>query len=87
MNRYSDNKIIRTGKKNHYKVSILPNTTDNVNDIYIVTKRGDRLDLLAYNYYNDKTKWYIIAIANNLGNGSMILEPGLNITIPYNTNI
>ena len=52
------------------------------NDIYIITRDSDRLDLLAGQYYEDVTLWWVIATANNLGKGTLVVPPGLQIRIP-----
>lgn len=57
------------------------------NDIYIITKENDRFDLLAYKYYNDSTFWWIIAKANNIFNGSLFIEPGIQLRIPTNIDL
>ena len=36
------------------------------NDIWVMTQDGDRLDLLANQYYGDPKLWWFIARANNL---------------------
>jgi nucleoid-associated protein YgaU len=55
------------------------------NDTRIISQDGDRLDILAKEFYNDETLWYVIARANNLGKGSMHIPPGEIIIIPYET--
>ncbi len=52
-------------------------------DIYIYSKRGQRLDLLAYQYYRDQSYWFLIAAANNLGKGKFNVPPGIRLRIPY----
>lgn len=54
-------------------------------DIYLYAKRSDRLDLLAYRYYKDVSLWWVIASANNIGKGTLLIEPG-RIRIPYPVN-
>ena len=51
-------------------------------DIYFISRRGDRLDLYANKYYQDASKWRIIATANHLGKGTLAVPPGLQIRIP-----
>jgi phage tail protein X len=51
-------------------------------DIYIIASNADRLDQLAYKYYNNSTYWWVIAQANNLGKGSLFMEEGTQIRIP-----
>lgn len=52
-------------------------------DIYIFSKAGQRLDLLAFQYYRDQTYWPIIALVNNLGKGKFSVPPGIRLRIPY----
>lgn len=56
-------------------------------DVYIVSKMGDRLDNLAYDYYGDISYWYVIAIVNNLGRGTITVPPGIVLRIPYYDDI
>ena len=59
-----------------------------VDDIYVLTTPGDRIDLLAYKYYSNISYWWIIAEANAIGKGSMTIPVGLQLRIPINlTNI
>ena len=84
MKRYKNTSIIKDTKTNdrYLATTIYDNIEPTENDEYIITKKGDRLDQLANKYYNDITKWYDIAIANNINTGSMILTGGLQIRIP-----
>lgn len=52
-------------------------------DQYIITKLLDRLDILAFDFYNDTTKWWIIASANNLPPGTFRLPAGTRLRIPF----
>ena len=54
------------------------------NDIYVITQHGDRLDLLANDYYGDQHLWWYIAKANNLKFNN--LEEGLTLRIPATTD-
>jgi nucleoid-associated protein YgaU len=55
--------------------------------VYVVTSIGDRLDLLAFQYYNDATLWWVIAMANNnVTKGLMFPEPGTQLRIPTDLN-
>ena len=57
-----------------------------INDIYVITTSGDRLDLLANQFYQDVRLWWIIANANRdiIRRDSISLKPGLEIRIPAN---
>jgi hypothetical protein len=84
--RYNNSDILTTSTgKQYYKARKYPPIPPTENDIYIVTVQGDRLDLIAYNYYKDPTLWWIIPMANsNITLGSMFPEPGIQLRIPTN---
>jgi len=65
-----------------FNTSRLPSLPVTSTDLYIFSREGDRLDLMANTFYNDPHLWWIIADANNLGKGSLIIPPGLQIRIP-----
>ena len=56
------------------------------NDIYIISKSTDRLDLLAHDYYNNSDAWWIISKVNpgKIRRDSLFLDPGYQIRIPMN---
>jgi len=88
MKRYNNNKIRIDADNTRYKEStIYPSDIPrHVDDIYIYIKSGQRLDLLAHKYYSDTTKWWIIALANNIGKGTMMVPPGVRLRIPSQTS-
>jgi nucleoid-associated protein YgaU len=53
------------------------------NDTYILSQQGDRLDILAKEFYGDEVFWHVIAKANQIGHGTLIVPPGRIIRIPY----
>ena len=67
-------------------VPVLVKQVDAENDIYIFTEFGDRLDLLANQFYDDVTLYWIIAIANpnEVSFGSLFLNEGTQLRIPIN---
>lgn len=83
--RYRDiqQKVDETGRRITRSV-LYPPIPRNVNDIYVITTPGDRIDLLAYKYYGEIGYWWIIAEANAIGKGSMALPVGQQIRIPTN---
>jgi nucleoid-associated protein YgaU len=88
MNRY-DNAIIETTSqgKRYWKQKFYPNVPLSETDDYVITTIGDRLDSLAYSYYNDSTLWWVISMANNnVTKGSLFPEPGTQLRIPTNIN-
>jgi nucleoid-associated protein YgaU len=88
MNRYENPTIKYTLQgKRYYKQKYYPNIPLSETDDYVVTTIGDRLDSLAYSYYNDSTLWWIISAANNnVTRGSLFPEPGTQLRIPTNIN-
>ena len=70
--------------KRRYYTSILdPEIPKHSDDIYVVSTFGDRLDLLAWNYYQNVRYWWIIAAANpELRKDTLNLEVGTQIRIP-----
>tara|TARA_B100001093_G_scaffold467713_1_gene487133 strand:+ start:340 stop:636 length:297 start_codon:yes stop_codon:yes gene_type:complete len=83
MRRYSEIQIKKTESgKRYYKTVKYPEIRKSTTDIYIVGQSGDRIDLLAQKYYNDITLWWIIAIANNIGKGDLVVPLGRQIRIP-----
>jgi nucleoid-associated protein YgaU len=86
MARYNRNPVkkLKDGRvvyKSRSSYSRIPKLND---DIYIVTQEGDRLDTIAYQFYNDSSLWYIIASANNIHDPSFAVEDGTTLRIPKN---
>lgn len=86
MNRYLGIPIIKSNtEKQMYATSRYPEISLSVNDIYVYTTQGDRYDLLALNYYNDSSLWWVIAVANpNISLGTLVIPEGVQIRIPSN---
>ena len=53
-------------------------------DQYIITREGDRFDLLSDQFYGDVSLWWFIALANDIRPASMIVPEGLQLRIPTN---
>jgi phage tail protein X len=86
MNRYQNIPIEKIDKKRVYRTVRYPEIPLSENDIYVYTIQGDRFDVLAQQYYNDSSLWWIISIANdNLLQNSLVIPEGLQIRIPVNT--
>jgi len=90
MERYSIANILKTETGKRYYSTTLPPTVERTDtDIYIITVIGDRLDLIAFDYYGDATKWWAIASANPNAftyNGSLAVEPGIQLRVPLSAN-
>lgn len=65
------------------KSTFYPSIPFRDSDIYIISRAGQRLDLLAYQYYRDATLWWVIATANHMGKGKFNITPGKRMRIPY----
>ena len=86
--RYDDRVILYTIQgKPYYKGKVYPNIPLSETDVYVITNVGDRLDSLAYSYYNDTNYWWIISVANNnVTKGSLFPAPGTQLRIPTDLN-
>jgi len=92
MNRYQNIPKEKIDGNVVYKTSRYPEIPLSPDDIYIYTTQGDRLDILAQQFYNDSSLWWIISIANtnnagtsisvNLPQNSLIVPDGTQIRIP-----
>jgi hypothetical protein len=66
----------------YYVNNIYPDIPPSNEDNYVITVLGDRLDLLAFDFYGDTSFWWVIASANALPGDSLYLEPGTQLRIP-----
>ena len=87
MNRYYYTKTLKRTTADDKKVRLYastryPKIDPTENDIYIFARTGDRLDNLAYEHYQDTSYWWVIALANNLGKGSLVVPPATQLRIP-----
>jgi hypothetical protein len=87
MSRYNTTAEIRDNKdKRRRATTIIPVMPITTNDIYIVTTGIERLDKLAQTFYDDVSLWWIIAAANGLGKGTLIIPENTNLRIPSKAN-
>jgi hypothetical protein len=82
--QYANNLNSKDTKKRYLGSVIYPRIKPTDNDLYIISEESDRLDLLSYKYYNDISLWWVIAIANNLNQASLHIEPGTQMRMPSN---
>lgn len=88
MSRYSTNSILSDAAgMRRLESLILPIVPLSKDDVYIQTTSIERLDKLANNFYGDSTLWWIIAVANGLGKGTIIVPKNSKLRIPSDTNI
>lgn len=89
MNRYLTTSAIKnvTTDKRRLATTIFPVVPASASDIYIRTTSLERLDKLAHQFYGDVTAWPIIAAANGIGKGTLIIPPDTKLRIPVINNI
>lgn len=84
--RYQDIDITKQNRRGpqYYINNLYPDIPLSADDSYVIAVLGDRLDLLAFDFYGDTSFWWVIASANSLSGDSLYLEPGAQIRIPAN---
>ena len=72
----------------YYRDVKYPEVSESPNDIWVITEWGDRLDILANQFYQDVTLYWIIAIANPnyIKFDSLFIKEGIQIRIPTDTS-
>lgn len=86
MQRYEEtvNVIRHNGDgKRRYETMLYPKIPLKTSDIYILSKKLERMDLLANEYYGDPRYWWVIRKANKLPGGTLQIPAGKRIRIPY----
>ena len=89
MKRYSHSMIkqregTRKKPKHKYQSTTLYNSIPHKEeDIWVVTQYGDRLDLIANQFYGDPNLWWFIARVNNLKTNN--IPAGTSLRIPSST--
>ena len=73
---YSD----RQGVATKYETTIYDTVDSRDSDIYIITQEGDRLDILANQFYNNQELWWFIGRVNNIT--TMNVPAGTSLRIP-----
>ena len=87
MNRLKKIPVLRRDNRKRYFVPLKnPEIPLSADDLYVITTTGDRLDLLANQFYNDIRLWWIIAAANPniIRRDSFALAPNIELRIPSN---
>jgi hypothetical protein len=64
--------------------NIYPDIPPAEGDLYVITTLGDRLDLIAQDYYGDVSFWWVLASANSLPGDSIYPPIGMQLRIPSN---
>jgi len=78
------NPNVATEGVEYYQTNTYPEISPKESDIYVECDFGDRLDLLANQFYNDTSLYWIIAAANpdKVDFGSLFVTPGTQLRIP-----
>lgn len=76
-------KLNVTGSQ-YYQTNVYPTIEPTDTDYYVITTVEDRLDLIAYDFYQDSSLWWVIASANALPGDSIYPPIGIQIRIPIN---
>ncbi len=71
-----------TGKR-YYKGLKYPFIPYDDNDTYIITRAGDRIDIIADHYYNAIDDYWIIMAANDMPRDSLFPPIGMQLRIPF----
>lgn len=85
MNRYPSTLIRKeTNGPRYFGSTKYPSIDFNIEDFYIITMQGDRLDNLAAQFYQDPTLYWILQQANLLNRDSLYPPIGVQLRIPRN---
>ena len=86
MSRYKDTIIKQDKVTNNrvYGVTLYPPIPITDQDQFVYPIDGDRLENLAFRYYEDSSLWWVIAEANKVRDGSFALNPSKVYRIPGN---
>jgi hypothetical protein len=88
MSRYATNSILRNNDgMRRFTTSIIPVMPVSNKDVYIQTTSIERLDKLANIFYDDSTLWWVIATANGLGKGTIVVPKNVKLRIPSIDNM
>ena len=85
MNRYDTTTTKNDTRKKFraYRPTIYPAIPIRDSDIFITTVVGERLENIAYQYYNDGSLWWIIAKANGIA-GKAVIPTATKLRVPSN---
>lgn len=86
MQRYTNDIILKKPSGTRYYGSTkYPFIEESIEDYYIITMQGDRLDNLAAQFYGDPTLYWILQIANSDCKKDSLYPPvGMQLRIPQN---
>lgn len=79
---YAETLTTKETKKRYLESVIYPKIPFSDEDVYVITQSTDRLDLLSNQYYGNPQYWWVIAIANNINDGTLYIQEGRQLRIP-----
>lgn len=83
MNKYqTDLTVDKTKNIPYFQTVLLSDIPEETVPFYYTTRGNERLDILANRFYQNSSKWWIIAKANNLANGTVSVPNGTKLFIP-----
>ena len=82
--RGGDKSKSKVGKTRHLTIPKYVKVPRSPQDLYIKATHGMRLDIISNNYYGTPKYWWVLALANNMGKGTMFVTPGYQLRIPHN---
>lgn len=85
MNRFQDIKQKKASNgKRYYRETFMPPSQEEDGDLYFITEPGDRLDLIAYEFYKDISLWWVLAAANPITTrrDSYMVKAGQQFRVP-----
>lgn len=84
INRYQNIQTTKNSLRGvpFYVNVIYPDIPLSNNDSYVITTLGDRLDLMALDFYGDTGYWWVIASANALPGDSLFPPVGIQLRLP-----
>ncbi len=82
--RYRYSKIINRKYFIRPDYTMFDVSLNNIQYHIIITKLGDRLDILASKYFGEAKLWWIIASINKLSGDSFFVPTGTTLYIPKN---
>ncbi len=69
--------------RRRYETMLYPDFSPAITDQYIISKRLERMDLIAADWYGDPRLWWVIQRANQLPGGTLIVPAGIRLRIPF----
>lgn len=83
MNKYEENLKIDSTKTIPYYQTVIPATVPQESvPFYYTARANERLDTISTKFYRTPSKWWLIAKANNLANGTVAITAGTKLFIP-----